>query len=64
MKKNRVKLISSPRSIEDVEKAISVLKERGKPKGDKAIFIQKNGDIIIYYEDAKSDEMIEENLDE
>ena len=62
MKKSKVKLINSPRSIEDVENAISILKKRGKPKGDKGIAIQKNGDILIYYEDTQSDDMIEENL--
>lgn len=61
-KKPRVKLICSPRGIDDIEKAIAILKTRGKSSGEKALAINKRGDITIYYDNSK-DEMIEEELD-
>ena len=63
MKKDKVKLICSPRSLEDIEKACDILRKRGKKKGEKTISISKLGDITIYYYDKKSDEFIEEELD-
>ena len=62
-KKSKVKLICSPRSLEDMEKTIKILKKCGKKESEKAISISKDGIITIYYVDTKSDDMIEEELD-
>lgn len=47
--------------MKDVEKAIAILKKRGKEKGTKTMHVTDH--ICIYYEDTKSDNMIEEELD-
>ena len=47
--------------IDDVEKAIAILKTRGKKDGTKAIHVSDH--ITIYYEDTESDYMIEDELD-
>lgn len=47
--------------IDDVEKAIAILKTRGKKDGTKTIHVSDH--ITIYYEDTESDYMIEDELD-
>ena len=52
---------NSSSHMDDVEKAIAILKTRGKPSGIKTIHVSDH--INIYYEDTESDTMIEEELD-
>ena len=59
--KEREQKVYSSMSIDDVEKAIAILKTRGKKDGTKTIHV--SGHITIYYEDTESDYMIEDELD-
>lgn len=52
---------NSSMSLDDVEKAIKILKKRGKKAGTKTLHVSDH--IVIYYEDLQSDNMIEEELD-